>query len=326
MGLMPILKSSYIPRWWLRHGHVQTLWPVLFRDIPVLPATRVRVPTPDNDALDVDVMRAALPEDAPRRAVVLTHGLEGNARRKYMQGMARVLLADGWDVLARHLRGCGGTLPRTPAKYHMGETDDLHTVTQWAVAQGYGVIALAGFSMGGSQTLKYLGENPQRVPQQVKAAACVSVPCDLPGASHKLAGASCAVYMAYFMRTMHRRMRLYAATFPDFPSVEGLWRVRTFDAFDGRFTAPLNGYASALDYWTRASCGQFLHGIGVPTFLLNAADDPFMTPSCHPYDAARDNPQLFLEVAEHGGHVGFVQEGAYYSELRVAEFLRGVMR
>lgn len=320
---MPIVESPYTAPFWLRNGHTQTMWPVLFRKIDILPAQRVRLATPDDDFIDVDIMRAAT--SPVRRAVILSHGLEGNTRRKYMQGMAKILLRNGWDVVARHLRGCSEEMNRQPGQYHMGATEDVHTVVQYCVAQGYDTLALAGFSMGGSQTLKYLGEAPQRVPPQVQAAVAISVPCDLVGASRKLASPACAVYMIYFMRTMHKKMRIKAAMHKDFPSIDNLERIRTFDVFDEHFTAPINGFRSAMDYWTQSGCGQFLQNIRIPALLLNAADDPFMTPSCFPWDVARRSPWLTLEVPAHGGHVGFVTTTpAYWSELRAAAYLHDI--
>ena len=80
--------------------------------------------------------------------------------------------------------------------YHGGETDDLHLVVQYCVSLGYGSIVLVGFSMGGNQTLKYLGERDRTIPSQVSAAVAVSVPCDMEGAAEVLSLPSRAPYMA----------------------------------------------------------------------------------------------------------------------------------
>ena len=204
----------------------------------------------------------------------------------------------------------------------MGATEDLHTVVEYCRAQGYEQIALVGFSMGGSQTLKYLSEDPSRLPAQVKAAVAVSVPCELVSASERLAAPACRIYMEYFLRTLRQKMRAAAKLYPDFPSVEGLDAMRTFDEFDDRFTAPLNGFASARDYWTRNGCAQFLPRLATPSLLINAKDDPFMSPLCYPEDTARVNPCLWLEMPRWGGHVGFVTPAPeYWSETRAATFL-----
>ena len=324
---MPILDAPYNPPRWLRNAHVNTMWPVLFRKMDTLQAERVRLATPDDDFVDIDIMRSpheTAPKDGPRRAAILSHGLEGSVRRKYMQGMARVLLEAGFDVVGRHFRGCSGEPARHPTHYHMGDTDDLHLVVSHCAAQ-WDSLALVGFSMGGAQTLKYLGENPARLPPQVKAGVGISVPCDLLSSAPQLSAPSCAVYMCYFMRTMKPKMRYHAARWADFPSTAGLDQVRTFDEFDERFTAPLNGFASARDYWSRSSCLRHLPHIPVPTLIINAKDDPFLTPSCIPYDEARHSALLHVMAPRHGGHVGFVSAGQYYwTEEKTAEFLRGV--
>lgn len=321
---MPIIESSYIPPFWLRNGHGLSLWPVLFRPKLACAYQRQRIDTPDGDFLDLDLLYASNVGPA-QRAVILTHGLEGNSQRAYMCGMARRLRQDGWDVIARHMRGCSGEMNRTRRITHMGDTDDLHTVVLHALSLGYERLVVAGFSMGGNQSLKYLVEDLERVPAAVQGCVVFSVPCDLMAAVEVLSRRSHRIYMEYFLRTLRKKMRHKAAHFTDFPDVSGVDKMRTFHEFDGHFTAPVHGFASAEDYWTRSSSAPLLHKLRVPTLLVNAADDPFLAPSCFPWAAARANAQLFLEVPRHGGHVGFVTPGAdnvYWSEERAALFLR----
>ena len=320
---MPILSADYTPPRWLRSGHANTIWPVIFRKVPCIPAQRVRLETPDDDFIDLDIMRATPANGKARKAAILSHGLEGCVKRTYMQGMAQAFLDQGWDVVGRHMRGCSGEPSRQPGRYHMGETDDLHQVATYCAEQGWETLMLVGFSMGGSQTLKYLGEDPQRVPRAVKAGAAVSVPCDLSGSAHRLSSPGCVVYMAYFMRSMREKMRVKASMHKDFPSIDGLDDIRTFDQFDERFTAPLNGFRSAQDYWQRSACLPHLRHIEVPTLVINAEDDPFLSPSCTPYDEARRNERLYLSAPRHGGHVGFVSNGPrYWTEDKVLEYVR----
>lgn len=318
---MPILPCAYSPPFWLRNGHVNTLWPAFFRKIVAHPVRRTRLEMPDGDFVDLDIAHSSC-GGGERKAAILSHGLEGNTRRVYMLGMAQALLEAGWDVVGRNMRGCSGELARFPGKYHMGETEDLHAIVQYCQAQGWEKLVLGGFSMGGSQTLKYLGEEPSIVPPVVKAAFGISVPCDLVGASRRLSSSACVIYMKYFMRSMLPRTRAMAARYKDFPSVEGLERIRTFGEFDERFTAPLNGFSSAMDYWTRCACLPHVEKIAVPTLLINAGDDPFLTPSCTPHEQARRSQRLFLETPAYGGHVGFAGVSPrYWTESRVVDFV-----
>ena len=320
---MPVVNhSSYNSPIWLRNGHLQTIWPVLFRNPPLPSLWRERLETPDGDFIDIDHIPACAGIRSGRVAI-LSHGLEGNSTRRYMLGMAEALNRRGWDVVARNFRGCSGEMNHTLPLYHGGETDDLHLVVQYCVSLGYGSIVLVGFSMGGIQPLKYLGERDRTIPSQVSAAVAVSVPCDMEGAAEVLSLPSRAPYMAYFLRTLRRKVEEKHSRFPDRIDIDGLDRIRTFSEFDDRYTAPLHGFDSARHYWRESGCLRFLEHIDVPFLLINASDDPFLSPDCYPNRIAEANAAMTLEMPPWGGHVGFVTPGQdlYWSEKRAADFL-----
>ncbi len=328
---MPFITSSnYSPPRYLRNGHLLTLWASQQRRLclPWEPYFRTqRLDTDDGDFFDVDILPAS-PYARAVGAAILSHGLEGNSRRPYMRGMAEAFRKSGWDVLARNFRGCSGEPNRTLKMYHGGETEDLHRTVCWAAEQGYGKLVLAGFSMGGNQTFKYLGENPSRIPGQVCAAVGISVPCDLEGSAEMLHRPSRMLYMAYFMSSLRGKIREKHARFPDVVSVSGLNKMFTFESFDNAYTAPLHGFVDARDYWRRSSCLPVLGNIRVPAYLLNAADDPFLSASCFPVELARKSRLFTLEMPHHGGHVGFVTSdtGRYWSETRAADFVREAVK
>ncbi|MHC1744751.1 MAG: YheT family hydrolase [Syntrophobacteraceae bacterium] len=317
---MPVLSSSYRSPWLFRNGHVQTIYPNLCRRAPKIGYERTRIATPDDDFLDLD--RISIGTD---RIAVVLHGLEGSSYRPYIQGMAAALSRSGWDALAWNFRGCSGEPNRNLRFYHMGDTEDIHTVIQHVLtAHDYGTIALIGFSMGGNVVLKYLAEQGDRLPPVVRAAATFSVPCDLPAAAEKMDRLSNALYTMRFLVMLGDKIREKAKRFPELIDDEPVRRMRTFREFDEVYTAPIHGFASAEDYWSRSASKPLIHSITIPTLLVNALDDPFLSPSCYPYDEARANANFYLETPSHGGHVGFVSlnhEGRYWSEMRAVEFL-----
>ena len=104
----------------------------------------------------------------------------------------------------------------------------------------------------------------------------------------------------------------------------GFGSIRSFKAFDDRYTAPIHGFSNVKDYWSRSSGKQYLSAIDIPTLLISAQDDPFLPPECYPVVEADSSRTLFLEMPVRGGHAGFVDfnpDGEYWHERRVAEFL-----
>ena len=317
---MPLVEpSGYRSPAWLRNGHAQTIFPALFRRLPLVTRRRERLELSDGDFLDLDWNT----DRRADRVAILTHGLEGTSANAYVQGMAAALVRAGWDVLAWNLRGCSGEPNRLLRSYHSGVSDDLKCVVEHALATGrYRRAALVGFSIGGNLTLKYLGESPPD--SRVDRAVVFSVPCDLGASSRKLESRSNRLYMQRFLETLAKKIREKIQRFPGQLRDQGLRDMRTFAEFDEAYTAPLHGFANAQDYWQRASSQPVLPNIQTRTLLVSALDDPFLSAECFPHEAAHANPHFFLETPERGGHLGFVsfrRPNEYWSETRAVEFL-----
>lgn len=242
-----------------------------------------------------------------------------------MLGMARLLQAIGWDVVAMSFRGCSGEPNKTMRMYHHGVSDDLHTVVKHVLSRGYDEIALIGFSLGGNVLLKYLGEGIFTIPDQLKCSVAISAPCDLVGCAEKIDNGRRNFYRSRFLKMLHKKLVDKKAVFPDAVNVDDFKSINTFREYDNRYTAPFHGFINADDYYTRNASLQFLHTIKSPVLLINAQDDPFLTKSCFPVEIAEKNEFLYLDTPEYGGHVGFIRfdkTGHYWHEQRTAEFLQ----
>lgn len=316
---------SYRPPVWLRSGHLQSVWPSLFRRVSLnAPDARV-ISTPDDDELHLDWYR-----QGSDRLAILSHGLEGHSRRPYIQGLARGLLADGWDVLAWNFRSCGGHMNHQPRFYHSGATGDLQTVVGHALADGagYGKVVLSGFSMGGNLTMLYLAQQGERLDSRIRGGVTFSVPCDLAGSADVLARRSRRIYMQRFLKDLRGKMEEKARRFPGLIDMQGFDNISSFHQFDNRYTAPLHGFRDAQDYWAQASCLPRLKDVRVPSLIVNAADDPFLSPACYPEKRRDLGAWVTLEAPRWGGHVGFVElarDGYYWSERRALKFFRGLL-
>jgi hypothetical protein len=341
---MPLIApSSYEPPARLWNGHLQTIIPSLFRKVPVS-YVRERIETPDDDFLDLDwsffndellMMNDEIPErhssfiinnSSLKPLVILSHGLEGSSTSQYLAGMVRHLTQNGLDCLAWHYRSCSGELNRQQRFYHIGETGDLHFVIQHALAKGYQTIYLMGFSAGGNVTLKYLGEQGTSINPAIKKAVVFSVPLDLMGSARRLEQWDSLVYNHRFNRTLKRKVMQKAAVMPGVFPTAAVSKARSIREFDNLFTAPMNGFRDVTDYYTRSSSLQFIPTITVPTLIVNAKNDPFLSPECFPETLARELPNVWMEFPEQGGHCGFPAktgsiQGTSWSEKRALEFL-----
>ncbi|MFV1995202.1 MAG: YheT family hydrolase [Verrucomicrobiales bacterium] len=316
-----IETSSYCPPFGFGNGHLQTIYPALFRRVPRVAAARERIETPDGDFLDLDWSARA---GRRRSLVVISHGLEGDSSQAYVQGMAGAFLRRGWDALAWNFRGCSGEPNRRARFYHSGATEDLGAVlTHVFATRNYAQVALVGFSLGGNMTLKYLGDLGDEADSRLCGAVAFSVPCDLASSAEKLAGFSQRLYMRRFLKGLRGKIRKKMESHPQEVTDEGFDRVKNFHDFDGAYTAPLHGFESAEDYWERCSCRRVLEQIRVPALLVNAVNDPFLGSGCFPREEAKASEHFFFEAPRGGGHVGFVsrdRSGEYWSESRAAEF------
>ena len=317
---MPLVKrSTFNPSKIWRGPHRQTLTPHFFRR-PKFPATfsNVILSLSDGDFLELDHYR----NDSDTVAI-LSHGFEGSARRPYILGMGREFFTAGFDIIAWNFRDCGKQRNLKAYSYHSGKTEDLDEVIKFALSKGYSKVVLIGFSMGGNLSLKYLGEG-RAVPEEIKACVVFSVPCDLESTCLNLDRGFNRVYRDNFISTLRVKLRHKVdqglVTHLSFKEIK---KLKTFSQFDNELTAPLNGFESAVDYWTKCSSGQFIPNVKVPSLIVSAHDDPMLGKKSYPYEYLEQSHYVFGEFPNSGGHVGFF-DGKFsktWSELRALDFV-----
>ncbi|BBL56841.1 hydrolase [Methylomonas koyamae] len=323
------MHNAFRPAWWLNGPHLQTIYPALLRrTAPPAAIRRERLATPDGDFLDIDWC-----EDATKPLVILLHGLAGSSRSGYIAGLQRSLPSQGFASVALNFRGCSGEMNRLARCYHSGETEDIGFL-QRELRRRFPQRPLAaiGFSLGGNVLLKWLGE--QGADADLFAAAAVSVPLVLSECADKLDRGFSRIYRDYLLRELKQYMQIkqrhLSAIGRDdqaelIRQLGDLRPIRSFWQYDGRVVARLHGFADAADYYRRSSSRQFLQTIRVPSLLLQAKDDPFMTERVLP-SPAELSAAVHLEISNGGGHVGFVGASggrpAYWLEARIGEFLQ----
>lgn len=294
------------PRW-LPGGHAQTIWPALFArrfDGAQPPRLRrERWSTPDQDFVDVDFLDATSDDDAP--LLVLFHGLEGSSGSHYAQAFADWARRAGWRFAIPHFRGCSGEPNLAPRAYHSGDFEEVGWMLSQLRARHEGTMVAVGVSLGGNALLRWAQEAGDSAARVASAVAAVCSPIDLAAGGHAIGrGFNRLVYTRMFLRTLVPKALQKLSQHPGLFDRERLLQARDLYEFDNVFTAPLHGFSSTDDYWSRGSAKPHLHRIRIPALVLNARNDPFVPAAClpAPHEVGK---HVTLWQPAHGGHVGF---------------------
>lgn len=326
----PFKPDRFVPRRWLRGGHLQT-WAGNFMKRPNL------LPEPEERLFSVEPEVQILchchfrpvEKKASAPTLLIVHGLEGSSNSQYVLGTGAKAWLRGWNVVRMNIRNCGGTEKLTPTLYHSGLSSDVRAVVSALIElDGLERIFLAGFSMGGNQVLKCLGEWGDDAPEQVKGGAVVSPACDLSLAADAVHSLTNRIYEWWFLTGLHQRLRRKAELFPgryDLNLLKKSWSIRDFDEY---VTARYMGFAGAEDYYTRSSASRVVERISVPTLIIHAEDDPFVVIAAETEAKLYANEHIAYVRTQHGGHCAFLAEPDGYdgrwAEKTLVEFFAGI--
>lgn len=297
------MSHTYKASGLFKNGHFNTLYGHFFDRPPPLPFKREKLLHPLGFSLYLDWV-----QQQSNKLIIFTHGLESSSNARYINSMGQQFLQQGYDVLAWNCRNCAKGEAFDPrAYYHSGLSEDLAYVIEHTLAtQCYEQIVLVGFSMGGNIVLKYLGEQGEHLPSSIQRAMAISSPLDLLASSHALLQFPNQIYGRNFLKTILFKLKENPEDLIHYGlSMESIMQCKNLRDFDHLFTAAVHGFSSQDDYYKRASSAKFLPQIKVPSYLINAQDDPFLAQSCYPSSEEVGNTNIQTLYPQHGGHIGF---------------------
>jgi predicted alpha/beta-fold hydrolase len=299
----------------LLNGHLQTLLGI-YLPSKWKPEYTVRrlVRVEPNDHL---VVHDNCPDEwNPRdRVAVMLHGLGGCSNSGYMQRVAAKLNAEGIRTMRVDMRGFGASKYSCRQHAHIGRSEDLEMVLQDVTrCCPRSPVSLIGFSFGGNIVCKLLAEYGSDVPDHLDSAVVVSPPIDLIRCAQMLRYGLARFYDKYFVYQLKKQLwerRKKVRGMQDVPIGPLPDRLREFDNY---FTAPLNGFRDATEYYTMCSTAHVLDQVSVKTLILAAADDPIIPVEI--FETANLSPAIELLILKSGGHLGFVSRKSAYKDRR----------
>jgi uncharacterized protein len=305
------LCGEFYTPFWCRGGHAQTICSSLFKPVANIDSERIRINTPDEDFLDMDLKEN--PDSG--KAAILFHGLEGSSRRFYITNLSDELYQNGYTVIAVNFRSCSGDMNRNPRFYHSGETEDLATVFTWVSKNlpDHRLFA-AGFSLGASALLNFLRRHQTAHP--LEAVAGISTPFDLKKGSLNLNNGFNQIYNHYFLNSLKKKIEEKRKIFPDIPRFTG----NSLYEFDDQVTAPLHGFKNADHYYETCSSAFFMDQIRSPVLIVHSKADPLCPFHLTPTGSLLQNPNITSCIVDDGGHVGFWGTSKNWLEKNIVTF------
>jgi predicted alpha/beta-fold hydrolase len=244
-----------------------------------------------------------------------------------MKGLASKAFERGMNVLRLNQRNCGDTEHLSAGLFHSGLTADAACVVDELVAvDRLPAIVVAGYSLGGNLALKLAGEYGAHAPAAFVGAAAVSPIIEIEACVRALERPSNAIYNWNFVRDLKRRMRRKARFHPGLFDLKRLAAIKTVREFDAAYTAPYFNFATAEDYYHRASAMRVIDRIRVPTLVIAADDDPFVPSQPFKDPRITGNAAIDVRLSAHGGHCGFVgpargMDDGYWAETQIVSFV-----
>lgn len=322
------IANDFVPRRFLRGGHAQTIAGNF------LPRPN-RLPIPEERLFQIEQDVQVLchchwqPQRQHRLTLMIVHGLEGSSNSRYVIGTGSRAWERGWNVVRMNIRGCGGTEHLSSTLYHSGLSQDVEKLVASMIASdGLQRVALAGFSMGGNQVLRAVGQWGPNTPPELIAAATVSPACDLAISSDRIHAAANSLYEWWFLKSLRKSFRRKSELWPGRYDPELLKNVHSVRDFDEHITARYMGFAGADDYYDQASSSHVLDRIAIPTLVIHSDDDPFVVMSPESQRKLTENSYVTFLQTRHGGHCAFIaqpspdrSDDGRWAERKIIEFL-----
>jgi uncharacterized protein len=309
---MTSTAPPFSPPYWFANAHVQSILPSLRLRKPLirrrakrlLDCTETRILDCGEDVRLIGQFSLHDRSSTDRDLVVLLHGWEGSGDSLYVLSLGAHLFQLGCDVVRLNFRDHGASHHLNKDLFHscrLNEVVGAVLSIQHMLPQRR--LSLAGFSLGGNFALR-VATRAAHVGLKVERAIAVC-PVLRPHTTMDVLESGSFLYRQYFISKWKRSLRLKQNLFPelyDFKHILAQRSIRTmtkimverYSEFSD-IDAYLNGYAIT---------GDALAQLAVPSHILLSMDDPLI-PASDLQHLAR-NPHLHLEIAQRGGHCGFM--------------------
>ncbi len=142
---------------------------------------------------------------------------------------------------------------------------------------------------------------------RITQGIAVAPPADLHGCCLNMERFSRKVYTKYYLKMLGRQVRARAEKWEPWRSIQPSSALKTIRHFDHWYTAPLSGFSSTDEYYSRSSAKHWLGKIQVPTRILLDEHDPIIPIAA--FAGVKFSSAITVETTRFGGHLGYIAAG-----------------
>jgi predicted alpha/beta-fold hydrolase len=314
---------KFTPALGLKNRHLQTIYASLFRRDIKLDYKIEEFILKDKDFIECYWLNK---KEANTNIFVIFHGLEGSFQSPYIKGMMKALEDKNQAVVLVHFRSCGTRDNNAAKTYHSGDCGDAIEYLKYLhIKYPKANILTIGYSLGANMLLKLLGYD--FVDNFIQKSICISAPLDLSICARVLNTGFSKLYQIHLLKHLKKSLiKKYAKH--DYVKlinldIKEVEKISSIKEFDNLYTAKINGFGTAENYYKLNSSKQFLKNIKTQTLLIHSLDDPFMNKEVLPLKSELSE-NCTLEIYENGGHLGFIEGSVfkpeYMLEKRIIEY------
>ncbi|ELT95508.1 hypothetical protein CAPTEDRAFT_132362 [Capitella teleta] len=323
--LCPKLTENYIPPLlWGKSGHVQTIiYGKMGRiNSPFPRGQRHSVLMPDGATSTFDVFEPTSEHPSGQDySLLICPGIANSSESLYICTCVHFAQEQGFRVAVLNHLGALRDVPLTsPRIFTYGDTAEYGAMVDRMreLYPGHTAIGV-GFSMGGNQLIKYLGEHPDHQKKFLCALSCCqgydverAVPA-LMSWEHLR-----RIYVWAMTLNMQGLLRFHQnALFSpevckknrwDF-DLEKIFQASSLLHIDREYTVKRGGFKTLQEFYRWCSSSQYIQNIDIPVFILNSMDDPLIPCDLHdvPKKFARVKDNVIFATTDHGGHLGYFE-------------------
>ena len=260
------------------------------------------VTTSDGTRLEAWLSRQA---GESRGTVLMFPGWEGHQDSIYMLTIGTRLYAAGWDVVRLNFRDHGDTHHLNEGLFHSCLLDEMiEGVKQCAELAPQRPLIVGGCSLGGNFALRVgIRREAERIP--VDGVFGIGPVIDAHNTLAAMEG-TLSVYQRYFIRKWLASLSHKGELFPDRYDMRPALQMETVREVTDWLVRQGHIQMPSLDDYLRGYSlnDGSLKRLEIPALMLVSRDDPII-----PFGDFPDlelGPETVVEVAEHGGHCGFV--------------------